>query len=196
MELNRLLSYLPELHAEIREFQEITHTEQSEFDLLNRSINQLFDEQFVLTASEQSIARREKMLNIQADPAKESLEFRRKRLINRYSTKAPFTERYLQQQLDRLVGAGVAIVGVDVQNFLLSVEAKIDDAAVFKEVIHTVEKVKPANMVYQQQTAVHDSIQLEERLSRAALTRLTGLSTTWKLGVTPFAIRGEEVQIK
>ncbi|WP_281868345.1 putative phage tail protein [Brevibacillus parabrevis] len=196
MELNRLLSYLPELHAEIREFQEITHTEQSEFDLLNRSIKQLFDEQFVLTASEQYLARREKMLNIQADPAKESLDFRRKRLINRYSTKAPFTERYLQQQLDRLVGAGVAIVGVDVQNYLLSVEAKINDAAVFEEVIHTVEKVKPANMVYIQQTAVHDSIHLEERISRAALTRMTGLSTTWQLGVTPFAVRGEEVQVK
>jgi len=193
---NRLLSYLPEELYDVREFEEIANASEPECDLLANAVQQLLDDQFVETSSESGIARREKMLGIQADKRVESLEFRRQRIINRLSTKPPFTERFLQQRLDQLVGPGVAKVVVDVQNFHLYVTAKIDDAPVFKEVVHTVQQVKPANMVYQQQTALHDAIQLAERISKAVLTRMTKLSTTWKLGVTPFAVRGEEEQIK
>lgn len=195
-EHNRLLSYLPEELRDVREFGEIANASEPECDLLANAVQQLLDDQFVETSSESGIARREKMLGIQADKKVESLEFRRQRIINRLSTKPPFTERFLQQRLDQLVGPGIAKVTVDVQNYHLYVTARIDDAPVFKEVVHTVQQVKPANVVYQQQTALHDAIQLVERISKAVLSRMTKLSTTWKLGVTPFAVRGEEEQIK
>jgi hypothetical protein len=149
-----------------------------------------------MTSSVRGIERREKALGITANPSTESLEFRRKRILNRYQTKPPFTIRWLQQQLDQLVGKGLVIVDVDVQNFILYVRADIDDAAVFKEVNHTVLTVKPANMLYNQRTEVNESITLQENIYKSTLQRMTGLSTTWQLGITPFAVRGEEVKIK
>lgn len=193
---DNLLFLLPNVFHDIKEMVVILEAEGVQIDQLQQAINQYLSDQFVMTSSVEAIRQREAELKIQADPTQETIDFRRKRIINRYSTKAPFTVRYLQQQLDKLVGTGVAVVSVDVQKFILYVTAKIDDASVFKEVVHTVTNVKPANLVYQQQTALQDSIQLNEKISKAVLTRMTGLSTTWKLGVTPFAVRGEEVLIK
>ncbi|WP_273483588.1 putative phage tail protein [Desulforamulus ruminis] len=194
--MNRLLAYLPEYYHDVVDFKELTAAEEPEFISLDQAIQQLFDDQFVMTGSEQATKRREKMLGIQADPTTETLDFRRRRIVNRYSTKPPLTIRFLQQRLDFLVGPGRAITSVDVQNFVLTVTAALDDAAVFREVERTVKQAKPANMVYRQETAIEDTIALEEHISMRALTRKTRLSTTWRLGVVPFAEMGPEVILK
>lgn len=191
-----LIAYLPELYRDIREFVELAEAENVEFDALADAVAQLLDDQFVDTASEQAIRRRELQLGIRADTATETLEFRRKRLINRYSTKPPFTVRYLQGRLDFLIGAGRATIEVDVQNFVLKVTLSIPDAAFFKEIQHTIHAVKPANLVYIQETSLTDRIALEEHIWKVALTRRTRLSTSWRVGRIPFAVRNEEVQVK
>jgi uncharacterized protein YmfQ (DUF2313 family) len=190
-----MLQYLPEFYREIQEFAEIDKTESVELDDLETAIQRAFDNQFVMTADVEAVKRREKMLGIQADPATETLEFRRKRLINRYSTKPPFTRRYLQEQLDALVGPGMTIVSVDVQNFILYVTANIENAKVFREVIHTVETVKPANMLYQQNTSLRADIGLRESISLRPITWNYRLGS-WQLGVQPFATLGAEEVVK
>ncbi|MGG4449662.1 putative phage tail protein [Brevibacillus porteri] len=196
MSADRILKYWPEIYWEIDDFVALAPAESSEVEYLDKAVNQLFDDQFVMTSSPQAIERREKMLKIQADPSTESLDFRKKRILNRYQTKPPFTIRWLQRQLNELVGAGLVIVDVDVQNFTLYVRAAIEDAAVFKEVNHTVLTVKPANLIYNQQTQIDEGITLQENIYKSYLDRKTGLSTTWRLGISPFAVRGEEVQVK
>ncbi|WP_330163262.1 putative phage tail protein [Paenibacillus woosongensis] len=193
--MNRIMQYLPVLYHDVVDFVELTETESQEWISVEKAINQLLDDQFVVSASMQAIKRREKILGIQADPATETLEFRRKRLINRYSTKPPFTVRYLQRQLDFLVGAGLTIVSVDPQAFMLTVTTNLDDAAVFKEVEHTVKVLKPANMIYQQQTSLGDVIGLEERITGKEIDWNYKLGE-WKLGGKPFADFGPEVVIK
>ena len=194
--MNKLLAYLPVLYHGIKEFENLTAAETIELDAARVVVGSLLDNQFVLTSDEQAIKRREAILGIKADPSVESLDFRKRRLINRYSSKPPFTVRYLQQRLDYLVGAGRASVAVDVQTFTITVAAHIKDAAVFREVERTVKTSIPANMVYQQQTALKDEIEVEERISARSLNRGTRLSTTWRLGSTPFAEVGPEVIIK
>lgn len=192
----RIMPYLPEYYGEIVDFVEIAKTEDVELDNMDASIQQLFNDQFVMTSSIQAIKRREQMLGIQADPTTESLDFRRRRILNRYQTKPPFTIRWLQEQLDRLVGPGMTIVSVDVENFILYVTTNIENANVFKEVQHTVQTVKPANLVYQQNTSLNDVIALEEHISKQAITWNYKLDGSWKLGEKPFSTLGPEVQIK
>lgn len=189
------MEYLPEIYHDVIDFVELTETETLEVISVETAVQRLLNDQFVDTASESSIRRREKILGIQADPSTETLDFRRKRLINRYSTKPPFTIRYLQRQLDNLVGAGLTIVSVDVQNFTLTVTANINDASVFKEVEHTVKVIKPANIIYQQQTSLEDVIEFQERISKRNILWNYKLGS-WKLGEKPFANLGAEVIIK
>lgn len=192
---DRIMRYLPDYYREIEDFKALSNTETIELDNMEIAIQQLLNDQFVMTASVDAIKRRERMLGIQADPTAESLDFRRKRLINRYSTKPPFTRRWLQQQLDRLVGPGMTIVSVDPQQFILIVTANIENANVFREVIHTVDVVKPANMVYQQNTALHADIGLDERISKQDITWNYALGS-WQLGMQPFSTLGAEEVIK
>lgn len=194
--MNDLLQYLPELYHDVVDFVQITGTESVEVSSAEKAVNTLFDSQFVTTASEQAVKRREKILGIQADPKTETLDFRRKRLINRYSTKPPFTVRYLQQRLDFLVGLGLTIVSVDPQNFILTVTANIENAAVFKEVERTVRVVKPANMIYQQQTSLEDEILFSERISKKNITWNYALNGGWLLGEKTFAELGAEAMVK
>ncbi|GIQ63648.1 phage portal protein [Paenibacillus cisolokensis] len=191
----RIMPYLPEFYREIKDFTEIGQTEDVELDSLEAAVQQLFDDQFVTSSGMQAIKRREQMLGIQADPQTESLEFRRKRILNRYRTKPPFTLHYLQQQLDALVGPGMTVVSVDVRSFVLTVTADIENANVFREVIHTIETIKPANLIYQQNTSIKGTIGLEERISRRDVAWNYKLDGSWKLGEKPFASLGPEVVV-
>ncbi|MFB0840949.1 putative phage tail protein [Paenibacillus oleatilyticus] len=194
--MSKLMGYLPRIFHEIKEMKELTQTEEKEVETVAQAVQQFLDNQFVKTAQEWAIRRREEMIGIRADPTTETLEFRRDRLINRYSTLPPFTIRYLQSRLDSLIGPGVAKVEVDEQNFVLKITMSVPDAAYFKEIEHTVQIVKPVNLVYNQGTSMADRVGIEEHIWRTPLTRKTRLSTTWKLGSTPFANRGKEEQLK
>lgn len=191
----RVRPYWPEYYHDVIDFIQIAQTEDIELDDMTSAIQQLFDDQFVLTSSVQAIKRRELMLGIQADPTTESLEFRKQRILNRYQTTPPFTVRWLQEQLDRLVGPGMTIVSVDVENFILYVTTNIENANIFKEVLHTIQTVKPANLVYQQNTSLNDTIGLEEHISKQEITWNYKLGS-WKLGEKPFWSLGTEVKIK
>jgi len=194
--MNRLLEYLPDIYHDVIDFVELTNTGAQEVISAEQAVRTLFDDQFVTEASEQAVRRREKLLGIQADPTMETLEFRRKRLINRYSTKPPFTVRYLQQRLDFLVGAGLTIVSADPQAFILTVTTNIDNAALFKEVERTVKVTKPANMLYQQKTSLQDTVELKERIKARSVGWNYKLDGSWRLGEKPFAYLGTEVVYK
>ncbi|MCM3273650.1 putative phage tail protein [Paenibacillus elgii] len=194
--MSKLMGYLPRLLHEIKEMKELTQTEEKEIEAVAQAVQQFLDNQFVTTAQEWAIKRREEMIGIRADPTTETLEFRRDRLINRYSTLPPFTIRYLQSRLDSLIGQGVAKVEVDEQNFVLKITMSVPDAAYFKEIEHTVQIVKPVNLLYNQGTSMADHVGIEEHIWRTPLTRMSRLSTTWKLGSTPFAKGGKEEQVK
>lgn len=191
----RILPYLPDYYGEVLDFIQLARTEDLELDQLEGAVEQLFADQFVETAGLQAIKRRERMLGIQADPAVETLEFRKQRILNRYRTKPPFTVRWLQEQLDRLVGPGMTIVSVDPDRFMLYVTTSIENANVFKEVQYTLQTVKPANMVYQQNTALHDQIGLEEQVASRSVTWNYKLDGSWQLGEKPFATLGTEVRV-
>lgn len=191
-----LLEYLPEFYHGIREFQIIAKVEGEQFDKIDAELDNILNDQFVMTAREPSIVRRERLFNIQADPKVESLDFRRKRIINRQSIRPPFTERYLQERLNFLLSDDISTVHVDVENYVLSVELAIADAAMFKEVLTTIERIVPLNMIYLQKTAIHDSMGIKESIVASELERQTRLGTTWRLGVIPFAISKNEVTLK
>jgi len=193
--MSQISQYWPEYLLKVLDFTELAKGEDQELKTLQQAINRLFDDHFVLTSSLEAIKRREDMLGIQADPSSETLDFRKKRIINRYSTKPPFTLEYLQQRLDFLVGKGRGSATVDPENFILKITAAIDDAGIFKEVERTVYTIKPANLIYQQETAIGDTIALQEDITMQKMNRLTRLGT-WALGTVPFAVLEEEVRVK
>lgn len=193
--LSSIQAYWPAFYLNISDFVKIADIEDAELEQVRNAMSQLFDDQFILSAGRQAIRRREQMLGIQADDSTETLDFRRRRILNRYQAKPPFTVRYLQQQLDRLVGQGMTVVSVDIRSFVLVVTTNIDNAMVFREVQHTIETVKPANMTYRQNTALNAGIELEQQLAMKLITWNYKFDGSWALGARPFVSYGQEVPI-
>lgn len=162
---SKLLNYLPSLFHEIKEMQVIMDVENSQLDQLQADINRYLDDQFVLLASEEALRQREAELGIQPDRRTETIDFRRKRIINRYSMKVPFTERYLQERIDFLFGIGRGKVEVDVQNFLLRLNGNLEDPTLFREAERTVQLIKPANLVYHAVPWVRETITIQDRVT-------------------------------
>lgn len=192
----RMMQHLPNFYKEIQDFRELDQTASIELDILNEAIEQLFNNQFVLTSDENAVKRREKILGIQANPVTESLDFRKKRILNRFQTKPPFTKQYLQERLDFLVGKGRAVVEVNPKTFIFTVTTSIDDAPLFKELEYTIKTTIGANLIYQQQTAMQDSICFKEYISKREITWNYKLDGTWNLGEKPFASFGIEEEVK
>ncbi|WP_067843576.1 putative phage tail protein [Amphibacillus sediminis] len=190
--MNRVMNYLPGYYRNFAEFIQLSKAQTAELDRLTEECDRLLDNQFVTTADERSISRRERMLAIRPNREQETLDERKLRILNRYQTKPPFTIRYLQQQLDFLLGANRSMVAVDSDQYLLTVTTSIDDAFLFKEMEYTISTIKPANLLYQQETSLVDRIVVKEIGKKQSLTRATKLGR-WRLGQTPFATREEEV---
>ncbi len=191
-----LLKYWPELLQQLTELKEIAKGENPEIVELWENLDRALNNQFVLSSTIKGIERLEKILGIVANPQRDTLDFRKKRIINRYTTIPPFTIRYLQEKLDFLVGERKAIASIDIENFILSVEIAIQEASLFKEVERTVYMMKPANIVYNQETSINEMISLEEGIIKNTLDRQTRLGTTWSLGRTPFGEKQETVVVK
>ncbi|MDN8592015.1 DUF2313 domain-containing protein [Paenibacillus sp. 11B] len=193
--MSRLMEYLPPYYVDSKQMTALLMAQEMELDNIAAGVLRQRNDMFIMTASSTAIRRREKMLRIQANPTTESLDFRRRRIINRQSTKPPFTHRWLQAQLDRLLGPGLTIVTIDTAKFLLLVTTNIENANLFKEVQHTIQTVKPANMVYQQNTSLRHKIGIKHTTVKRDVSWNYKLDGSWKLGEKPFADLGPEVTL-
>lgn len=144
----KLIGYLPKFYQGIQEFVEISDIEDAELELLHDNMNMVFSNQFILTSSEKAVLRREKMFNIKADVNYEDLEFRRVRLVNRQSSRPPFTIRYLKQLLSTLTNSEDYSIDVDIENFLVEVKFQNNNQSIPQEILNTLERVLPMNLNY------------------------------------------------
>ena len=107
LELDRdLLALLPPWYREILDYQEICQTEKVQFDALAAEITGVADNFFFQTMDEGAVSMWEQIFDIVPNLDTEILGFRRLRVLNRVSTRPPFTLGFLYQKLDELIGAG------------------------------------------------------------------------------------------
>lgn len=145
--MNRVMDELPAYYRDIKEFQELTRVQSKRLDHLDGAIQQFEDDQFILTSSEPAIYRREKEFNILPDRTTETLDFRKRRLLGRMMQKAPFTFRYMVQQLDQLVGKSRYTISIDVTNYWLEVLVTVESQSYYKEAADLLERIVPLNLI-------------------------------------------------
>lgn len=190
-----LIQYLPRWFRQIAEFQEICQTETEQFEGLATAINRVADNFFFQTMGESSIVLWEQVFGIVPNPVTESLDFRRVRLLNRISTRPPFTLGFLYQKLDELIGVGQWTVTVDYPNYTLYIESSAVDQQYATEVAYTIGKIKPAHIVYRNTPYVRAGIFLAEQIELSQLVYNYKLGA-WGLGILPFASEDPQGVVK
>lgn len=143
---NRVARNLPDIYDGIKETDELTETVAVELDELDNARKRVDVEQFIMTASEKFIRMRERGYDIRADPSIESLDFRRRRLIVRQSTRLPITQRKVWEILDNLVGVGNWEEYLNVEDCEVTFVFEATDASVDREIDYTLDRVIPLNM--------------------------------------------------
>lgn len=166
--------------------------EDSEINSLKDALQCLLNNQFVTTATN-TLNRREAELGIEKRQG-ESLNFRRLRLINRYSTRPPFTMKFLEQQISAMAnGRQVKVIPVFGQ-YKVKVTMPAKDADLITEMQRTVQVYLPANILYQIGVAVEDNVYLKEFAMLKESKRYTRLGS-WSLGNIKFAALVKEVTL-
>lgn len=181
----RIENYVPEYIREYRESKLIYEKENQELKRLWDMAEQVLSNLFIESADEIGIKRMEQMLDITAKKEVEDLEFRRERLFNRINLMPPFTLPFLRSQLNQAIGSGQYQVYVDHKNYTLYLESFAANQNWFEEISFTINKIKPANIVFINKPLLAESICIAEEISGASMLYQCRLGF-WQLGETPF----------
>lgn len=182
---NPLFESLPYWFRDIPEFQQIIGAEQPEFDAALTEMIAIADNFFFQTMDESAVSMWEQIFGIIPNPATEDLDFRRRRALNRISTRPPFTLGFLYQKLDEIIGSGQWEVEVDYPNYTLYIDSSAENQLWANEVAITLNKVKPAHIVYRNRPYTTDTLLENEQidLTKSSFNYRLG---AWLLGSLPF----------
>lgn len=190
-----MLSLLPPWYREILDYQQICQTEEAQFVALANEINGVADNFFFQTMDISAVSQWEQIFGITPNLDTDTLEFRRARVLNRISTRPPFTLGFLYQKLDELIGPGEWTVTVDYPNYTLYIESSAENQLYATEVAYTINRIKPAHVVYVNTPYTRSGLLLSEtiELSQRIFNYKLG---AWGLGVMPFATEQSQGVIK
>lgn len=131
---------------QIKDFGELGSTEDSELSFLKNEIVSLFDDQFIQTATETGIAKREKMLHLQPF-ADDTLNSRRFRVATKWTNRPPYTHRQLLAKLNQLVGTGGYYLTLNHANYTLDILVDLGVKRQLEDVKTLVKDMSPANLL-------------------------------------------------
>lgn len=192
---NRISKNQPHYERKVFEFKEIARVESAQLDGADTQLEKIFLNQFVLTADADGLAMFENLYNIIPEPT-DTLEFRRERILIRIQLQPPFTLRYLEQQLDKIIGAGKYTINMDYDNYTLTVNSAAENQSYAQEVAVVIGKIKPANIVFVSRPLVVQGLFENEIITNIPLQFNYKLGTRWNLGQKPFKSRGVREVIK
>lgn len=182
---NPLIESLPDWFRDIPEFQQIIGAEQPEFDTAISEMTAIADNFFFQTMDTSAVEMWEQIFGITPNPATEDLDFRRRRALNRISTRPPFTLGFLYQKLDEIIGPGQWEVEVDYPNYTLYIDSSAENQLWANEVAITLNKVKPAHIVYRNRPYATDTLLENEQIDLTKFSFNYRLGA-WLLGSLPF----------
>lgn len=197
----RIGRYFPRYYEGILETDELIKVENDIWNNLYLLLNKAKNNQFIAYADEDGIYAYEQLFQIVADPETETLEERRFRLLNRIQTLSYYTMIYLRQKLNSLFGENNYEVEMDYLNYTLYVKSNASNSFIYKESIATINKIKPANIVFINVPFIPTTIEVGEEIYQQKWWWNYILGGKWKVGQKPIIsvqelakLKSEEVQ--
>lgn len=166
-----VLSYLPPVLREFKENQEIAKVENPQIERLWQATEQAMNDQFIETATEYGVSRRERMLHI-FPAGTDTLETRKFRLLTRYNEQAPYTRRVLRNLMNSLCGEDGYTLSIDVAQKVISVRVELTVRGMFDAVVDMLERITPVNMVMDVQLRFNQQSNLS-KYTHAQLSQYT-----------------------
>lgn len=137
----------PDIYEENETMLEVYKQENLEIDEFELMIARVFLNNFVKTCNEEGIKRFEKIFKILADEINESLEYRKARIINKFTSQLPYTKIFLQQMLEGIFGIGMYEINIlnNIYKIKINVETSIQGLA--DQTFKDLREIIPANLI-------------------------------------------------
>lgn len=123
-----LIEYLPDFLQDIKDYQIMFNSEDTQLKELRNKIEEMLEEVIVSKAKSYGIARYEKIYSIQSDT--NSMERRRYNILSKINNRIPYTFNWLQNKLNNTIGKGNYVITQDNNNYKI----KIEILAIFKDI--------------------------------------------------------------
>jgi hypothetical protein len=137
--------YWVEEIANLLEFDLLADIENSELNKVKQAIDDLLNDQFIETATEYGIAKREAILDI-IPYGDDTLETRRFRVVGKWMNRLPYTMRMLQERLDALLGAGCYEITLHKEPYTLQIKIELIAKRQFEAAQNMISEIAPANL--------------------------------------------------
>lgn len=187
--------YFPKLYQGVLETDILIEVENNLFNTLEKEFNRVLLNQFVNSCDVETIIKYENLFSIVPDSSKD-ITFRRSRILNRLAMSNSFTLRFLEEKLNELIGIGRYTIEIDYTNYTLYIESVSLDQDWFNETYITINKIKPANMIFINRPRIDNRILINEEASYGQREYNYRLGTRWNLGRKPFKSINDKGMIK
>ncbi|MGG7176193.1 putative phage tail protein [Clostridium paraputrificum] len=177
--------YYPKIYDGVLEIETIIDSENRLFNTLENEFNKVLINQFVISCDSETLKKYENLFKIIPDSTLD-LNFRRERILNRLAMSSAFTLKFLEGKLNELIGMGKYSIIIDYDKHTMYVESVSLSQDWFTETYITINKIKPANMVFINKPKIESKIIANEEVSYSQREYNYRLGTRWKLGEKPF----------
>lgn len=143
----KVSDYLPNLYKNNTDMLNIINSEETELETnLKLNIENKFIDTFAIKATEDGISKFEKIFKIEPNYYTETLEFRRQRVMNRLVSKIPYTERYLINKVNSMIGEGNWSYEINYNDYTLKLYSLIPGKNWYQELLNFLTETIPCNI--------------------------------------------------
>ncbi len=142
-----LTDYQPDILKNVTEMRAIMNAETPLIQAVWDACESCMNDQFISEATENGIARREKMLDI-TPYATDTLADRRFRLLSRYNENTPYTKKSLVNMLETLCGKDGYQLTILTSEFTVRVRVALTVRKQSDSVRELLERILPYNMIF------------------------------------------------
>ena len=146
----KILRYAPDIYEDNETMLEVYKQEKEEINENEVLIVQVFLNNFVKTCNEDGIKRFEKIFSILADEINESLEYRKSRIINKFTSQLPYTRLFLENMLAEIFGEEYYELDIVNNTYTVKVDIETTIDGLFNDTMKDLRQIIPANMVMEQ----------------------------------------------
>lgn len=145
----KVSNYVPDLYKNNLEMNNLINSEEIEFETnLKPNIDNAFKDTFAVVATEKGIENFEELFDIKPNDD-DALTLRRQRVLNRLIRQIPFTETFMKNKLNEILGVGNWTYTIDYNTYKLTINSIIPGRTWYIELVNFLDVIIPCNIDYE-----------------------------------------------
>lgn len=143
-----ITEYVPAIYKDVRETDVLWEVEDNVFNKVTDILSQESKRMCIQTSDEKGVLKYERVYRITANPALESLVFRKERLLTRSNINLPYSTIWLRNYLNSVIGEHNYELQIDYDNLVVKLYGYLLNYNWAREFSNVIRGIKPCNIIF------------------------------------------------